>query len=110
MYAVIVAGGKQHRVVEGERLRIDLMAGKQKGDKVVFEEVLMLKNDGGYQLGAPHLAGVSVEATVMDNGEEGAGVKGDKIWAFKRKRRKGYSKIRGHRQRYTDVRIEKISG
>lgn len=109
MYAVIVAGGKQHRVTEGERLRIDLVAGKQKGDKIVFDQVLMLKSDAGYQIGAPALNGASVEATVVDNGDEGEGVKGTKIFAFKRKRRKGYSKIRGHRQRYTDVRIEKIS-
>lgn len=110
MYAVIVAGGKQHRVVEGERLRIDLLAGKQKGEAVVFDQVLMLKNDAGYQVGAPLVSGAKVEATVVDNGEEGAGVKGEKLWAFKKNRRKGYSKTRGHRQRYTDVRIEKISG
>lgn len=110
MYAVIVAGGKQHRVVEGERLRIDLLRGKQKGETVVFENVLMLKTDAGYKVGTPQVAGAQVQATIVDNGEDGVGVKGQKIWAFKRKRRKGYSKIRGHRQRYTDVRIDKISG
>ena len=110
MYAVIVAGGKQHRVIEGERLRIDLLRGKQKGERVVFDNVLMLKTDAGYKIGAPQLEGAKVEATIVSNGEEGDGVKGVKVWAFKRKRRKGYSKIRGHRQRYTDVRIDKISG
>lgn len=110
MYAVIVAGGKQHRVVEGERLRIDLLSEKQKGEKVVFDNVLMLKTDSGYKVGTPQVEGARVEATILDNGEDGSGVKGPKIWAFKKKRRKGYAKIRGHRQRYTDVRIDKISG
>lgn len=108
MYAVIVAGGKQHRVAEGDRLRIDLIKGKAKGDSLVFDHVLFVKTDGGYKVGTPTVEGAKVEATVLDNGEKGAGVKGEKVWAFKKRRRKGYSKIRGHRQRYTAVRITKI--
>lgn len=109
MYAVIEAGGKQHRVTEGETLRIDLIAGKQPGDAIVFDQILMVKNDGGYSVGTPHVDGAKVQAKVARNGEDGAGVKGQKILVFKKKRTKGYAKIRGHRQRYTEITIEKIS-
>jgi large subunit ribosomal protein L21 len=109
MYAIIVAGGKQHRVVEGERLRIDLIAGKQKGDKVVFENVLMLKTTDGYKVGTPNVSGATVQASIVDNGDDGEGGKGPKILVFKRKRRKGYAKLRGHRARFTEIKIEKIS-
>lgn len=109
MYAIINAGGKQHRVVEGEKLRIDLMAGKNKGDSVTFDQVLMVKTDGGYKVGTPVVDGASVSATVVNNGDDGEGVKGQKVLVFKKKRRKGYHKLRGHRQRYTEVKIEKIS-
>ena len=107
MYAVIVAGGKQHRVSEGERLRIDLMAGRNKGDSIVFDQVLMLGGDS-YTVGAPMVAGAKVEATVTLNGEDGEGLKGPKVLIYKKKRRKGYEKSQGHRQRYTEVRIDKI--
>jgi large subunit ribosomal protein L21 len=109
MYAIIVAGGKQHRVIEGERLRIDLMDGRAKGDAITFDQVLMLGGDA-YTVGAPLVAGAKVEATVVANGEDGAGVKGPKVLIFKKKRRKGYKKTQGHRQRYTEVRIDKIVG
>lgn len=109
MYAVIVAGGKQHRVTEGERLRIDLMAGRTKGDSIIFDQVLMLGGDS-YKIGAPVIAGAKVEATVTLNGADGEGLKGQKVLIYKKKRRKGYEKTQGHRQRYTEVRIDKIVG
>jgi len=110
MYAVIRASGKQHRVVEDEKLRLDLMAGKIKGDKVVFDDVLMLMSGEAYQVGAPHIAGAKVEATIVANGASGDGEKAKKILVYKKKRRKGYERTQGHRQRYTEVRIDKISG
>ena len=109
MYAVISAGGKQHRITEGEKLRIDYMASKSKGDTVVFDRVFMVKNDAGYQVGKPVVEGATVEATIIDNGTDNEGTKGQKILVFKRRRRTGYRKARGHRQRYTEIRIEKIS-
>jgi large subunit ribosomal protein L21 len=110
MYAIITAGGKQHRVIEGERLRIDLISGKTKGDQLVFDSVLMLKTADGYKVGTPVVQGAKVTASVVDNGEDNDGVKGPKVYAYKKRRTKGYEKLRGHRQRYTEVRIEKISG
>lgn len=109
MYAVIVAGGKQHRVTEGERLRVDLMRGRNKGDSVVFDQVLMIGGDT-YKVGTPVVPGAKVEATVTLNGEGGEGLKGPKVIIYKKKRRKGYEKTQGHRQRYTEVRIDKIVG
>ena len=110
MYAIISAGGKQHRVIEGERLRIDLINGKTKGDNITFDRVLMVGNEGEYKIGAPLVDGASVSATVVANGEDGTGEKAKKILVFKKIRTKGYTKLRGHRARYTEVKIEKISG
>jgi large subunit ribosomal protein L21 len=109
-YAVIIAGASQHQVSEGEKLRIDLLAGKKKGEKLEFNNVLMLGGEGGTKVGAPHVAGAKVTATVVENGgEEAEGIKGKKVFSFKR-RPGDYSKIRGHRQRYTVIQIDKISG
>jgi large subunit ribosomal protein L21 len=109
MYAVISACGKQHRICEGEKLRIDYVAQKSKGDSIVFERIFMVKNDSGYQVGTPLVEGAKVEATIIDNGADDEGTKGKKILVFKRRRRTGYRKARGHRQRYTEIRIDKIS-
>jgi large subunit ribosomal protein L21 len=108
MYAIIVAGAAQHKVQEGERLRIDLVAGKKKGDKIVFDRVLMI-GGAGYKIGTPTLSGAKVTATVVDMGKDGTGAKGEKVLALKRFPGK-FMKVRGHRQRYTDVKIDKIEG
>jgi large subunit ribosomal protein L21 len=108
MYAIISAGASQHKVSEGETLRIDLMAGKNKGDKLSFEKVLFVQNDGKHTIGQPLVSGARVDATVVENGVNGEGHKGDKLWALKR-RPGDYVKHRGHRQRYTIVKIDKIS-
>ena len=111
MYAIISAGGKQHRVSVGETLPIDLIKGKQNGESIEFDQVLMLKGqDGSYKVGTPLVSGAKVTAKVANNGEDGAGAKGEKIVVFKKKRRKGYSRLNGHRQRYTHVTIESITG
>lgn len=109
MYAIIAAGAAQHKVQEGERLRIDLVAGKKKGDQIVFDRVLMVGGDGagGYKVGTPLLSGAKVTATVVDMGDDGRGAKGEKVLALKRFPGK-FTKVRGHRQRYTDVKIDKI--
>lgn len=109
-YAVIVAGASQHQVMEGEKLTIDLIAGKKKGDKLTFDKVLLTGGEGGTKVGAPHVAGASVTATVFDNGGEGAeGVKGVKLWPLKR-RPGDYIKHKGHRVRNTIISIDKIVG
>jgi large subunit ribosomal protein L21 len=108
MYAIITAGAAQHKVSEGETLQIDLIAGKKKGDKLTFDKVLLLEKDGQHTIGQPLVSGAKVEATVVDNGVDGEGKKGVKIWPLKR-RPGDYIKHQGHRQRHTIVKIDKIS-
>ena len=101
MFAVFVSGGKQHRVIEGERLRLErLDAGL--GDEVVFDQVLMVGGEDGVQVGQPLLAGSRVTAEVIAQG------RGKKIRVIKFKRRKGYMRRQGHRQAYTEVRVTGI--
>lgn len=109
MYAIITAGASQHKVTEGETLKIDLIAGKNKGDKLTFDKVLFVEKDGKHTIGQPLVSGARVEAVVIDNGSDGEGKKGVKVWPLKR-RAGDYIKHQGHRQRHTIVKIEKISG
>lgn len=109
MHAIFETGGKQHRVAVGDKLCIDLVADKKAGDKLVFDKVLMITGDAP-KVGAPLLKGAKVAAVVTDMGEDGEGQKGKKIRVFKKIRRQGYRKTQGHRQRYTEIKIEKIDG
>ncbi len=103
MYAVISDRGRQYFVAPGVRVRLDLRP-ERPGETVVFDRVLLVSGDDGIRAGAPVVEGVKVEATVL--GE----VKDKKVIVFKKKRRKGYRKKQGHRQRYTDVRVVGIAG
>ena len=103
MYAVIATGGKQYRVAEGERVRVEKLAGAA-GDKVVFDQVLMVGGGDAAKVGAPLLDKASVEAEITDQG------RARKIVVFKFKRRKKYRRKQGHRQPYTELRITKIKG
>lgn len=108
-YAVIEVGSKQHRVSVGETLMIDLHADKMLGDQLEINQVLMIGGDN-YRLGKPFISGAQVLATVSDMGKEGDGFKADKLRVYKKKRRKGFDKTIGHRQRYTEITINKIIG
>ncbi len=101
MFAVIMSGGKQHRVTEGERLRLERLDAEL-GDEVVFEQVLMVGGDDGVQVGQPLVAGGRVTAQVVAQG------RGKKIRVIKFKRRKGYMRRQGHRQAYTEVQVTGI--
>jgi large subunit ribosomal protein L21 len=103
MYAVFETGGKQFRVEPGTRLRIPSLEAEP-GDSVTFEHVL-LAGDGeeNVHLGTPILEGASVKAEVIRHG------RGDKIIVFKRKRRKGYRRKQGHRQNFTEIRIDEVA-
>jgi large subunit ribosomal protein L21 len=103
MYAVIATGGKQYRVAEGDRVRVEKLAGAA-GDKIVFDRVLMVGGGDAAKLGAPRLDKASVEAEITDQG------RARKIVVFKFKRRKKYRRKQGHRQPYTELRITKING
>lgn len=101
-YAIIRTGGKQFRVQPGQTLRIPTLAADP-GAKVEFNDVLMGADGDNVQLGVPTLSGAKVTGEIVGHG------RGDKIIVFKFKRRKGYSRKQGHRQGYTEVRINDIS-
>ena len=100
-YAVIVSGGKQHKVSVGDQIRVEtLEAGV--GDKVTFEEVLAVKSGDDLKVGQPTLAGARVIGRVL------AQDKAAKVLVFKMKKRKGYRRTKGHRQAYTAIQVEEI--
>ena len=102
MFAVIRTGGKQYRVAPNDVIEIEKIAG-QPGDIVELGEVLLLGGaEGGPKAGAPLIAGALVAAEVVEQG------RGDKIIVFKKKRRKGYRRTKGHRQLLTTIRITEI--
>ena len=99
MYAVIKSGGKQYRVESGAQVRVESLAADV-GSAGAFEEVLLIGSGDQVKVGAPLLSGAKVSATVMAHG------RGDKLKIFKLRRRKHYQKTQGHRQNYTEVRID----
>lgn len=101
MYAVIKTGGKQYRVAEGQKLRVEKLAGNA-GDKITFDEVLLVGGDTP-KIGQPLVKGASVAAEIV--GQD----RGKKIVVFKFKRRKNYRRKNGHRQPYTELKITGIS-
>ena len=102
MQAVIVTGGKQYNVSEGDVLFIEKL-GVEAGEKVTFDQVLAVVDGANSKFGTPTVAGAKVEASVVKNG------KGKKIVVFKYRPKKDSKSVRGHRQPYTKVQIEKIS-
>lgn len=102
-YAVIQTGGKQYRVSEGDVLEIEKLE-LDPGAEVIFNEVLLAGAGEQVRLGSPFLAGVAVHAEVVDQ------TKADKVVAYKFKRRKGYHRTVGHRQKLTEIKITKIEG
>jgi large subunit ribosomal protein L21 len=102
MYAIIRSGDKQFRAIPGAMLRVPTIAAEV-GDTIIFDQVLVASTDDGVRFGAPVVDGASVTGEVV------AHVKGPKIIIFKWKRRKNYRRKKGHRQKYTDVRISAIN-
>lgn len=100
MYAVVESGGKQHRVREGDFIRVEKLEGEV-GSSVILENVLMVGGDAP-KIGKPTVDGAKVAAEVVAHG------KGRKVIIFKFKRRKNYRRFRGHRQAYTDLRVTGI--
>src|SRR5512134_2345010 len=101
MYAIIKTGGKQYRVSSGEQVRVESLAAEG-GAAVSFDQVLMVGAGDAVRVGAPLVAGAQVKATVLGHG------RGDKVRIFKLRRRKHFQKTQGHRQGYTEVRIDDI--
>ncbi|MGD8604036.1 MAG: 50S ribosomal protein L21 [Anaerolineales bacterium] len=102
-YAVVTMGDKQYIAREGESIEIDRQS-KAVGDDITFDEVLLVVNDGDVQVGDPTLKGITVTGTVE------AQIKGPKILVFKYIPKERYRRRRGHRQRYTRVKIDSIAG
>ncbi len=101
MYAVVDIAGQQVRVEKGAVVRVPRLD-LEEGAKQVLPEVLLVRNDSGTRVGSPHVQGASVEATVLGHG------RGEKIVVFKIKRRKNYRRRNGHRQDYTELKIDGI--
>jgi large subunit ribosomal protein L21 len=103
MYAVLKTGGKQYRVQSGESVRVESLPAEV-GAAVSFDEVLMVGEGESVRVGTPFVAGAKVNATVVAHG------RGEKVRIFKMRRRKHFQKSQGHRQGYTEVRIDDIQG
>ena len=101
MYAVIRTGGKQVRVEPGERVRVEKLAGDP-GSEIQFGDVLLVGDDESVTVGTPVVDGASVRGTIT------AQARHPKIRVFKMKRRKGYRRLQGHRQDYTEVQVDSI--
>jgi len=101
MYAVIVSGGKQHRVKEGEYLKLEKIE-VETGGTIEFDRVLLVANGDDVKIGAPVVDGAKVTAEVVDHGRH------EKVQILKFKRRKHHMKRMGHRQWYTEVKITGI--
>jgi len=102
MFAVIESGGKQHRVGEGEILKLEKL-GVAPGENVVFDKVLMVADGDNVNVGTPYVSGGKVTAEVLSEGRH------KKVRIIKFKRRKDYLKRQGHRQWFTEVKITGIS-
>ena len=102
MYAVIMSGGKQYRVSEGDVVRVEKLE-TEVDTSVEFTNVLLVKTDEKTYIGSPLVAGASVGGVLQ------AQKRADKVLVFKYKKKKQYRRTRGHRQRYSEVRIEKIN-
>ena len=103
MYAVIQSGGKQHRVIVGEKLKVELLKAET-GSSITFSDVLLVASGDSMQIGAPVVAGATVTAEVVSHGRH------DKVRIVKMRRRKHYRKQQGHRQWFTELHITGING
>lgn len=102
MYAVVEIKGKQYKAEKGALLEVDLFD-KDVGSKLVFDSVLLVSDGQKVQVGRPFVSGAKVQAVVEKH------ILGDKVRVLKFKRRKGYQKLQGHRQRYTVLKVEDLA-
>lgn len=102
MYAIVEIEGQQFKVEKEAKVFIHRMEAEE-GAIVNFDKVLLVDNNGSVKVGKPVVEGAKVSAKVLGH------VKGDKVWVFKKLRRKGYQKMNGHRQQFTEIQIENIT-
>ena len=103
MYAVVLTGGKQYQVSEGDVISVELLKDAQKGASIELDKVLMVADGDNVRVGAPYLEGGKVVAEVVDQ------IQGEKVTITKFRRRKHFQKVFGHRQRYTELKITGIN-
>ena len=101
MYAIVDIAGQQFKVEKGQELFVHRLEG-EKGAKLDFNKVMLIEHDGKTIVGTPVIEGASVQGTIIDH------LRGDKVFVFKKKRRKGFKKFNGHRQNLSLVKIEDI--
>ncbi len=103
MYALVEILGKQYKAVEGETVQVDYISQNEAGSSLEYATVLAIVDENNATFGTPpYVADAVVKATLVEH------IKGDKIRVFKKKRRKGYTRTQGHRQRYSLITIDKI--
>ena len=102
MYAVIKTGGKQYRVVAGEKIKVEQIAADV-GQEIVIDQVFAVGTGAELMIGTPLVSGATVKATVLAHGKH------DKVHIFKMRRRKHYQKRQGHRQQFTELQIGVIA-
>jgi len=102
MFAIVETGGKQYRLTEGDTLRVEHLDGEE-GSQIVLESVLAVGTGEGLKVGRPHVEGARIIGKIIKQG------RGPKIRIFKYKRRKGYRRTKGHRQDFTEIRIDQIA-
>lgn len=103
MYVIVEINGRQFKAEEGKKLFVHHIQGAEAGATVEFEKVLLVDNNGTITVGAPVVEGAKVVCKVNT-----ALVKGDKVLVFHKKRRKGYRKLNGHRQQFTELTIKQV--
>ena len=102
MYAIVEIAGQQFKVEKDRRVYVQRLKAEE-GAQVTFDRVMLVDNDGDVKVGTPTVSGANVTATVLQH------LKGDKVLVFKKKRRKGYQKLNGHRQCLTSIKIDSIT-
>ena len=103
MYAIVEINCQQFKAEAGKKLFVHHILGAEGGQTIEFERVLLVDNDGAITVGAPEIEGAKVVAEVVT-----PLVKGDKVLVFHKKRRKGYRKLNGHRQQFTELTIKEV--
>ncbi|PCH93172.1 MAG: 50S ribosomal protein L21 [Bacteroidetes bacterium] len=101
MYAIVNIAGQQFKVMSNQKIYVHRLEGKE-DSSVTFDEVLLIEHDGKVVVGTPKIEGAAVSAKILEH------MKADKVLVFKKKRRKGYKTLNGHRQLLTKIQIEKI--
>lgn len=103
MYAIVEILGQQFKVEEGRKIFVHRMDLAERGSELTFDKVMLVDRDGDIKVGAPTVEGASITAEVK------AHVRGEKVLVFHKKRRKGYRKLNGHRQNFTEILIKSIN-